>query len=223
MASVIGMIALAPMAIAADKPALSQAELIRMADLCEATEGAGHEAFAAAALRLGFEPAVTIRREIEAFYGDRSRAYTVRNSTNKTFKDHPDGALASDNNIETSVYARSDGWTVILRSPTHLVEIEGNKFGDAHACSFFGYGWITETDAEVALATLVGEDFGGRGRTIPGDDWSYLFSGFERGGYPRSEFTMTAVQAPPGGLPTFTLGYVVVRDMTIPPEVWTAQ
>jgi len=63
------------------------------------------------------------------------------------------------------------------------------EVGIGHHCYFFAYGWKSEKEAEAALAPIVGEDFIGRGRTIPQDpDWRFLFTGSVKGPYPKANF-----------------------------------
>ncbi len=207
-------------------PRLAGADLVRFAELCEATDGLDRPAAIQVAAGQGFRTVDAIADEAAAFYGLRDAAFAHRGEANEVMNDNPESVLLSFGHGWEAFFERSDGTLAILRADNVLAMLNGVPTGQGHVCQFLGQGWIEEPDAEAAMATLWGEDFGGRGRTFPQEDghWRNLFTGFELGDKPHAAFTLTTVKGAPGGIPpTFTFGYVVKHDMTIPPEVLSGQ
>lgn len=196
-------------------------DLVRFAQLCEGTDGLDRATAVQVAAGDGFRNVDWIADEIEAFYAMRGAAFAHRGETNEILGDNPETVLGSFGHGWEAFFIGRDDTLLVMRSESVLALMNDVPVGEGHVCQFLGRGWIVEEDAEAALATVVGEDFNGRGRTIPlSVDWRNLFSGLERGPNPRGTFTITTVAGAPDGVPaTFTFGYVVEHDMTVPPEV----
>lgn len=208
------------------QPRLEGGNLVRFAELCEATDGLDRPAAIQVAAGQGFRTVDAIADEVATFYGLRDAAFAHRGEANEVMNDNPESVLLSFGHGWEAFFAGPDETLAILRADNVLALMNDVPTGRGHVCQFLGHGWIEEPDAEAAMATLWGEDFGGRGRTFPLEDgyWRNLFSGFEFGGEPHGAFTITTVKGAPGGIPaTFTFGYVVEHDMTIPPEVLSGQ
>lgn len=204
---------------------LDASNLVRFARLCEATDGLDRGAAVRVAAGAGFRTVDWIEDDISAFYARRDAAFAHRDESNGMMLDDLEGVFKSHGHSWDAYFVDRDGTLAILRAESVLALINDMPVGDGHVCQFFGQGWIDEADAEAEIAMLFGEDFGGRGRTIPpSSDWRNRFSGFELGPRPRGTYTVTTVMGVPDAIPaSFTFGYVVENDMTIPPEVFEDQ
>jgi len=206
-----------------NEPVRDPADLRRFAELCEATDGLDRDGAIFVAAGQGFRNVDRVADEIDTFYALREAAFNHRGETNEIILDNPAAALRSFGHAWEAFFIGRDGTLLVMRGEATLAVMNDVPVGEGHICDFLGTGWVVEEEAEAALATLWGEDFGGRGRTIPRSrDWRNVFSGFEFGPNPHGASAIVTVAGAPGDVPpTFTFQYLVEHDLTIPPEVIT--
>lgn len=223
-AALSAIIAQATAADTGHLPAVPDRTLIRYAELCSSTSGLDRSGIVDAFRASDFAPTDTIRRDLEAFFEAREASYRARGKTNEGMFQGAESHVDIPFGTQPIFFDGPEDWVALVRADTHLAVMNDVPVGNGHSCTFFGYGWTEETQAEAALATLAGEDFIGRGRTGPGDGWTYFFSGRQRGPKPIFQFGVWAVKGAPGAIPpTVYLEWTIVNDMTIPPWVFSTQ
>lgn len=185
-------------------------------ELCISSEPTGDADFLEGAAELGFAPAETVDAEIQSFFQTRELSLLSHSNDNERaasiFKNRTEQFLSGlDDSIPTFI-THENGWVGLVNSSTVAFLQNGVPYGEAHLCSFLGYGWAEEQEVRSALARVIDSDFpeGAPGRLNEG--WRYVLTGHDGSDYPYADFFVTAVKGVPDQLePTIELSINLIR------------